>query len=122
MSSYIVGTCIGLKSKQKPPVLDKATGQMVVPTEWHLGIAIPKENGFEGETEVIAVKVNDKMQAAGLLAVYTGLKGKEVMIPVRPFPYSMRGGDNAAISWQLAGDGQPRPVPNLQPLTIKAAG
>lgn len=120
---FVIGTCIGLKSKEKPPVLDKNTNQMMVPKDWHIGIAVPKENGFEGETEIVAVKVKDDFQAAGMLKVFSDLKGKPVMLPVKPFAYaqSRGGGDSAAISWQLAGDGQPRAVPNLSPLTIKPA-
>lgn len=118
---YIFGTCIGLKSKEKPPVLDKNTNQMMVPKDWHIGISVPKEGGFDGETETLSIKVNDKMQAAGLLAVYTEFRGKRMAVPVKPFPYSQRGGDSAAISWQLAGDGQPRSAPVMQPLTLKPA-
>lgn len=118
---YIIGTCIGLKSKDKLPQLDKNTNQMVVPKDWHIGIAVPKDGGFDGETEVVAVKVNDKYQAAGLLHVYADLKGKKVMVPIKPFPYANRSGDSASISWQLAGDGQPRAVPTIQLLTLKPA-
>ena len=118
---FVVGQCVGLKSKDKPPALNKATGVMESKKDWHVGIAVAKENGFEGETEIVAVKIGDAFQEAGMLKVYTDFKGKPVMLPVKPFAYSQRGGDSAAISWQLAGEGQPRAVPNLQPLTLKAA-
>lgn len=106
---FIVGRCIGFRNKEK---VDKSTG--AVSTDLLLGLAVPKEGGFEGETDTFSIKVKDEMRDPKLLELYVAVKGKTVMVPVRPFAYGMRG-DSAGISWSLAGDGKPVPVAATKP-------
>lgn len=114
MSAFIFGTCVGLKSKDG--VKD---GKQI--KKWQVGIAVPKPNGFEGETEIHAVSIGIDHQEAGLLQVYSQLKGKQIGVPVRTGAWSKADSRDATVFWMLEGDGQPRAFPNLQVLTLKPA-
>lgn len=98
---FIVGTFVGFRSKES---LNRTTGELK--KDMFLGLAVPKENGFEGETDVFSIKMRDEHKEAKLLELYNSLKGKVLALPVRPFSYALRG-DTAGLSWSLAGDGKP---------------
>lgn len=113
MSLFIVGTCIGTRLKEQ---LNKQTGELK--KTWLVGINVQKDGGFIGETETFSIKVNKDQEEAGLLQLYTKLNGKQLMVPVKAFPYSFDG--TAGISYSLVGDGKPSLAPVAKAAEVPA--
>lgn len=108
MSIFIVGKCIGTRQKEQ---IDKKTGE--VKKTWLVGINVQKEGGFQGEVETFSIKVNESQAKEGILQLYKQLENKDLMVPVKVFPYGMDGG-RAGISYSLSGDGKPYVAPAIK--------
>lgn len=111
----IRGTVKGIKQIDR---VNKKTGEVI--TRHFVGIAFPKENGYDDEETIIDVQVSNKQLHSGLAAHYEGHRGKEVFAPVFPSPWATQSG-NAGISWFFSGDGRPTPVEPVRAAPHKAA-
>lgn len=101
---FVSGECLGCKSEEKSFV-SKITGNKEVFNDTKLGIRIPKADGFDGETEVIAIGLAKKHIDGGLPVLFAELKGKMISVPI--YARAFTSGKGTFIEYKLSGDGKP---------------
>lgn len=70
-----------------------------------VGVTVPAVNGFEGQTDLVLVKLDKKHVDLGLGPLYQNLRGRSVRVPVYVRAFPTRGG--AGYEFHLSGDGRP---------------
>jgi len=104
----LTGKCSGIKVDSRT---DNRTGEVTEKT--YVGISTKKLDGFEGETIVEKVKLNDDQIKSGLGAELKALSGKLITLHVKPYPYSFN--NKAGLAWGIEGDGRPLEIEGKLP-------